>query len=759
MSYRIRVLNNSSLTLIGTLEHVINIEIYEVINDQFTADIQIAENTFPSFLHYPNLLEIDGDYFIIASIDKQRDNGKEIKLMLEHVSYELNNPSAAPFVAEDEEEFYEGSPGSIISQCWGNGAFQIVDQAGGYYYYRPSARGGRSRMNEFARQNGLEMEYTKFTITIRNRRGANNGLVLEVGKNIRSITEKIELNDSFAIEYAHEVDIIDFSKMTGSQQQAIASANLGDTVTMIDRDLAIYASERIVGKRYNPLFKEVPQLDVGQVIRDIVNIINNDEKEEEKEEDPSVNYFLQSWQIGSINCMALSGIELDEEDILPDDISASIDYYIEGEFKGMSLTVKPPYSNYHVYIGEWYEDNRYEEYKLASVASVMNTWTLPKPKMEAISITISEVPLENLNPEIHKFRDYAVKFNKAYIDPLREFKIGKKNMLGESGLLIDTEGEDLELDDFSTKLNYHLMQEYEGVKLSLRREFNQYTVSIMTFSGDGIPFVHDYESIKDQLPNWKLPREDAEYLLIVVSEVPFSQFNPKVHKNVVYGVAFEKIPFEPFYQIRVGDINCLQLSNVMLPPSPALNEIQAEIFYQDLQQFEGLRITLQREFRHYYVRVTTYSRKGVATVRQYEEIMDWNYPRLTVVYMVIEAFEKPPSVFNPTKHKQACYGFKFTEQSDEPIENNDAYYLESETVTTSSTGARFDFTVPYDQVISVTLGVGQTDQTSPVTAHWSLVQDAEGLFTGVFVHVKGLVGMIDVSVQAVCHEGVLEVDV
>ncbi|MED3795870.1 hypothetical protein P4604_00515 [Lysinibacillus capsici] len=745
MSYNIKVLNNSNLTLIGTINNVINAEIYEIINDQYTADIQIAENTFPSFLHYPNLVEIDGDFFIIAGVDKQRDNGKAIKLMLEHVSYELNNPSGAPFVEEDEEEFYEGSPESIISQCWGIGAFQIVDQAGGYYYYRPSASGGRSRINEFARQNGLEIEYNKFVITIHNRRGAYKGLVLEVGKNIRSITEKIELNDSFGIEYAHEVDIVDFSKMTGSQQQAIASAELGDTVTMIDTDLAIYASERIVGKRYNPLFKEVPQLDVGQVIRDIVNIINNDEKEK-KEEDPTVNYFLQSWQIGKVNCMALSGIELDQEDILPEAISASIDYYLEGEHKGMSLTVKPQYNSYHIYIGEWYEDNSYIEHKLSDVSSVISTWNFPKTKLRAISITVCEVPLEEYNPDIHKLRDYAVNFNKVYIDPLREFKVGKKNVI-DMNTLIEPKGESLELDDFSAKLDYHLMQEYEGVRLSLRREFESYKVLIITMDADGVPTIYDYATVKDQLSTWRLPREDAEYLLVSISDVT-SQI------SVNYGIKFEKVPFEPLYEFRIGQLNCLQLNGVAVSPSPALNTIQAEVFYKELDEYEGLRLTLLREYRSYYIGIRTYDSKGKATDREYTSITDWTFPRKSVMHIVISIMEKPPSVFNPSKHRQAWYAIKFTEQNSEVIDQlGPQLFLESETVKASSGGARFDFTETYTKVISVALGVGKTEQTELVTGEWSLVENEEGV-TGVLVDVKGLLsGEVSISIQAVCQMG------
>lgn len=760
MSYSIKVLN-PSLVEIGTLKNIKDVEIYEVINNQYTADLSIVENVYPSFLQFPNILEIDDDYFIIANIDKQRDNSKSIRLSLEHVSYMLNNPSLAPSIDDETEEFYEGSIVNIISNIWGGLSQYTIQVVGadGYYYYRPNTKGGRSRIQEFARQNGFEVVYNKFTITVRDRRGDYKGLVLRTGENIRSVSQKIELNEDFNIEYAHEVDIIDFGRMTGSQQQAIFTAELGDTVRIIDTDLAINATERIIARRYNPLFKQVPKLEVGQVARDIINIINDDKEQEKQEDNPSANYFLQTWQIGQVNCMSLSGIELDAESVLPGSISTSVDYYIDGEHKGMTLAVKSQYRNYHVYIGEWYEDNRYEEYKLENVANVIGTWNFPKPKMQAISITVSEVPLEKLNPEIHQVMDYGIKFNKVYIDPLREFRIGKKNVLGLNGLLIDTNGESIELDDFSAKLDYHLMQEYEGLKISLRREFQNYKVTIMTFSSDGIPFMHDYNAIKDQLPTWKLPREDAEYLLVSITEVPSSgAFDPTVHKTVMYGIKFEKVPFLPLYEFRVGEINCLQLNGVSVSSSPSLNTIQAELFYKKLIEHKGLRLTLLREYRSYYIGIQTYSSKGKGTEQEYTDITDWSYPKKSVMYIVVSILEKPPDEFDSTKHKQAWYAIKFTEQSDEvnnPI--GPKYYLESETVSVGSGGAEFLFTAPYDDVVSVTTGIGDTTQTAPMTPIWELIKDENGKFIGVTVELIGLEsGSLNVSIQAMCQDGIDE---
>jgi hypothetical protein len=283
--------------------------------------------------------------------------------------------------------------------------------------------------------------------------------------------------------------------------------------------------------------------------------------------------------------------------------------------------------------------------------------------------------------------------------------------------------------------------------LLLRREFERYKVLIITMDADGVPTIYDYATVKDQLSTWRLPREDAEYLLVSISDVT-SQI------SVNYGIKFEKVPFEPLYEFRIGQLNCLQLNGVAVSPSPALNTIQAEVFYKELDEYEGLRITLLREYRSYYIGIRTYDSKGKATDREYTSITDWTFPRKSVMHMVISIMEKPPSVFDPSKHRQAWYAIKFTEQNSEVIDQlGPQLFLESETVKASSGGARFDFTETYTKVISVALGVGKTEQTELVTGEWSLVENEEGV-TGVLVDVKGLLsGEVSISIQAVCQMG------
>lgn len=332
--------------------------------------------------------------------------------------------------------------------------------------------------------------------------------------------------------------MVDLSKVPGYGY--LTTVNLGDGISVIDPVLEINVSYRVLSRERNPFQKINPRVQIGNLIRDFTDYIRED-IEEKEEEDPTINYFLQSFQIGKVNCMALSGVELDAEDVLPWGISASVDYYIEGEHKGLTLSVKPQYANYHVTIVEYYEDDAYEEYDLSNIAGAIKDWAFPKPNMTGFAVTVSEVPLNELDPEIHKFRDYGVKFNKVYIDPLRELKIGKKNVLGMNPI-VDPENGNVELSDFSATINYSLMNEHKGMKLSLRREFQNYKVYIVLLDSDGNSTKYDYETVKDQIGTWDFPNQNAEYALVVIQEKPDGEFNTTKHKKVIDVVARNSEP-------------------------------------------------------------------------------------------------------------------------------------------------------------------------------------------------------------------------
>lgn len=744
MTNTIRILNNATFAEITTVNGIINPVVYEEINASYTFSFEV-DYRYKSLFTGDNIIDVEGQYFRPVRVNTNRGFGVSVSVDCEHVSYDLIDE-------EDETEEYEGTAAGMFAGILNGTQFSlgsVVHTA--VDYYKPSSNSVRQRLFDIANLFGTELIFDNFTVDLVYRRGVNNNQKFELGENLISVREEIDNTNGTA---AYDIDVVDLSEVPG--YEFLMSIGLGDTVEVIDPLAGVNTVQRVLSREYNPFTKINPRVQIGNLIRDFTDYIR-EEKEEEVVEDPTANYLLGTFKVGQIDCLQLSGIEMSFESLLPDDVSAGVDYFVEGEHKGVSITLKSQYSNYYATVTKFYEDGSYTDFDLSSVN--MQSWNLPEKNLVALTVAVSQVPWNEVDLDVHKAAIYGVVFNKAYIDPLRELKIGKHNILNMNAL-IDTNGEKLELEDFSATLDYHLMQEYEGVKLSLNNEFKDYTVTIMTFSSDGIPTVYDYATVKDQLATWKLPRENAEFLLVSISEVPSAQFNPAIHKSVQYGIKFEKVPFEALSQLKVGDVECLYLSGVMLSPNPKLNEIQAEVFYKEMEELNGLKLTLKREYRNYYVSVTTRNKKGKATTHSYDEIMGWNFPNENATSIVIQVLEKPPGEFNSSLHRQAWYGFKFVEQSDEPIDGDYggvSYYIESETVKATGVGAQFDFTVPYDAVVSVTLGVGQIEQIEPVTAYWSLIKDVNEMAIGVSVDVKGLAsGEVDVSVQAVCQEGVLE---
>ena len=787
MSYSIRVLNAGASSEVGVLKNIVNAEVYEVINDQYTADVEIAENKFPSFLQYPNLLEIEGDYFLIAGIDKQRNNSKSIRLNLEHVSYLLNDPFVAPFTVEGEEEIYEGSPGDILSRVWGLGAFRIVDLVGGYYEYRPSAKGGRSRINEFARQNGLEVEYDKFSVIIHARRGGDNGLVLEVGKNIESIQQKIDLNDNFSLEYAHEVEIIDFAKMTGAQKQDIASAELGDTVTMIDTDLAIHATERIVGRRYNPLFKETPQLDVGQIIRDFVTYEDKKE-EEEKEEEGRTNYYLEKFQIGDIDCLNLNGVELNDDEALPEGISADIDFTLFGKLKGVSLQLKPNYSDYHITVYKVYDDGGFETLDYATNQSTINSWSLPAEGIAGIGVLVTSEPFNAFDANEDDFKQYGVGFNRIAIDVLREFKVGKINALGLSG--IDVFPEDGLPDEIDAEIAYEELNEHRGMVLSLKKAYRDWYVKLTTYDSKGASTDYNFADIKDVAATWMLPNKDIEAIVVTVMEQPPGQFNASQHQQALYGVKFtqedEDEDEEPIgdageylSEFRIGDVDMLPIASDETGQALSFingdtEDLFASATYQTEEPLTGIFARLQDDYTEYHLTliVTGEEEDGSTSTSSFsweeaQQIGTSNFqfplPGFLKTSITLVITDISPDEFDSSTDDAFLKAFGVTiALGEEDEENKEEYRMEFGICELASV-MTYDFekTEGYDEVKSITTGLmGDASYTGNVTLVVNPIE-MDGKYTSVEIHAKWdgeIPANAKVSIQAICYNSGGETD-
>lgn len=747
MTNYVRVLNMVTYEELAKIENVINPLISEQINDVYNFEFETVYDQVSKFASGGNIIEIEDDYFRIATTTK--DIYTNYRVFAEHVSFALSMAYFEDYVSDGVDGTASDILTPMLNQVgWEIGSIASTDVK----YYKPSTGTSvRKQVIDVANLFGLEIIWHKFSVSLVEKRGNQTPIKFRLGENLLGVTQTYDLTKEDTTP-TYEVDVIDLSQVPG--YEGFRQVGLGDAARVIAPNVDIDTTSRVVYRQYNPFTKSNVNIQIGRVMRDFTSYIR-DEKEEEGSEDETASYLLSEFKIGQVDCLKLNGVEMDFESVLPDDVSTGVDYFVEGEHKGVSIALKSQYSNYYATVTKFYEDGSYQDFPLSSAP--MQSWNLPEKNLIALTVTVSQVPWNEVDLEVHKAAVYGVTFNKAYIDAVREFKIGKHNILGMNAL-IDTDGAKVELEDISTKIDYHLMQELSGVKLSLRSEFKDYAVTITTLNSEGKSVTYDYKAIQSQLETWKLPREDAEFLLVNVSEVPGAQFNPAIHKGVTYGVAFEKVPFEALSQLKVGDVDCLYLSGVMLQPNPKANEIQAEVFYAELEEMQGFKLTLKREYRDYYVRITVRDNKGKATTYSYDEIMAWNFPSKKVDSIVVEVLQKPPGEFNSSLHNQAWYGFKFTQSSDDPNSTSGvSYYIESETVSTTSAGGVFNFTVPYDDVISVTLGIGQTEQGEHVTAYWSLIQDDDGMYTGVNVSLNGLEGSgVDVSIQAVVQEGVEE---
>lgn len=745
MTNTIKVLNNNTFAEITTIENITSPLVYEEINGSYTFSFDVAYFDTQHLVH-PNLIEVEGQYYRINRISKDHNTTISVKVDCEHISYELIGE-------EDFTEEYDDTASGMITSILANTGFNIgTVMATESDYYKPSSTSVRQRLFDVANLFGGELIFDNFTVSLVSKRGQNNGLKFELGENLVGVTEEIDNSNGYPI-YSYEVDVIDLSQIKGHEK--FASVGLGDTIQVIDPLLNINVTYRVLSYERDPFQKINPKIQIGNLIRDFTDYIRQENEDDEEDVDPTQGYFLKNFTIGKVNCLLLDGIEFEYDTVLPDDISTSVDYFVLEQHKGLSIELKSQYSSYHVTVTKFYEDNTFQDFNLSSIS---NEWKFPEKNLVALNVTVSQVPLSEINLDVHKVKNYGVTFNKTYIEPFREFKIGNKNVLGMSAI-VDSKDESFEIDDITASLEYSVMQQYEGVKLSLRREFKDYSTSIITFDKNGIPTPYNYETFKDKLPTLKLPTDDIQYFMVAVSEVPEAEFNPLLHKTVQYGVKFDKVPFEPLAEFSIGNTDCLRLSEVSFDEKPSLIQVKAEVYYSEYEELTGLKIRLNKDYKSFYTRITTYDNKEKPTTRAYEDILNNKFPTKDIAYMIIEVLENPPSTFNPSNHLQAYYAIKFTNKNGEEDKSGVKYYIESETVNATNGGAIFNFSVPYDDVISVTLGVGQVEQEEPITAYWTLIQGEDEMYTGVNVEVKGLIGTgVDVSVQAVVQEGVEETE-
>lgn len=287
-------------TKVGELKNVVAPLVEEVINGKydFAFTTHIDENL--QYIDSKHGVRVEGQRFDFVKRSKVRAEMPSIAVECDHISYRLASDSYKVYTEE-----YEDTPASILEELLENTPFEVGQvEFQSVVYFRPQAESVRGRILELANYLGGEMLWDNWTVNMLIRRGTYDGAAFVVGENIRGIREDVTYVNGVA-DMALEVDIVDIAQLPLYKDDPgftrIRSAELGDTVEVIDPQLAIHEMQRIVRRVYNPLDKVLPQISIGRVIRDLIDYFRDKEEAEEKEDEQKQDVLLSFSGSGALS--------------------------------------------------------------------------------------------------------------------------------------------------------------------------------------------------------------------------------------------------------------------------------------------------------------------------------------------------------------------------------------------------------------------------------------------------------------------------
>lgn len=253
--------------VIGEIANVINPEIHEEINAGYTFSFNTVMDEKVTLLNYPNLIEVDGDYFQTSRIVKNRNSTVSVLVACDHVSYQLNR-----YPIQEDMEF-DSSPDVIMNQLLAGTEFTVgtVEWLGSVEF-KPSSTNVREALIELADHLHYELVWNKYTVSLVWRRGEDNDLEFTLGENLVGVTEEIDNSEGYPV-YAYDVDVLDLAHLT--EYAFLSTVNLGDTVRVLDPPLDIDVRLRVITYSRDPFQKVNPQVSIGNRIRDILDYFDD----------------------------------------------------------------------------------------------------------------------------------------------------------------------------------------------------------------------------------------------------------------------------------------------------------------------------------------------------------------------------------------------------------------------------------------------------------------------------------------------------
>ena len=247
---------NSSLERVAIIKNLIKPWRYEQINGENTLEFTaILDEKVSTYADENAVVEFGDDYFDVVyySKDMNEDGTCTMAIECEHTSYRLNDSDY------DLDEFAEtGTPTAILTAILSGTGFTVgtVELTTSTTYAIQEKKSRRALLMEFIALIGGEVSFNKFEVSILTRRGTTDLQIFTKGKNIKVLSKVYDGRESPAqVAYTCTPIIL--------PDKAI---DLGDDVLLVQPELDISDTLRVVSIGYNPIDSMEQEIEIANYI-------------------------------------------------------------------------------------------------------------------------------------------------------------------------------------------------------------------------------------------------------------------------------------------------------------------------------------------------------------------------------------------------------------------------------------------------------------------------------------------------------------
>lgn len=256
--------------------------IKRVINGEFNIKFTAPKQELKTEYLRNNTVLADNQLFDIVLVEKRHNKSGSIVFDCQatHVTWRLFDESTTTV-----HYGYYGTLSEILANILQGTEFSvgIVDYNEPMDFVMNINATTGQKVLELVKRLNAEIDYSNngFTIDIRKAIGNENGFEIRLGKNIKEITEVWDIREGQPL-LTYVVDILALKNSSVYIEKGLSDLEvieIGDVVYLIDEDMEIDTTQRIMSIEYDPRYEKNTKLEIGNVIKDFVNMVIDIETE------------------------------------------------------------------------------------------------------------------------------------------------------------------------------------------------------------------------------------------------------------------------------------------------------------------------------------------------------------------------------------------------------------------------------------------------------------------------------------------------